>query len=267
MNGPVDLERDGFAWREAGDGELVVLLHGLGGSRISWEPQLAALGARRRVVAWDLPGYGASEPLPDDPVTVRALADAAARFIQALGAPRAHVVGISMGGMIAQYLAAWHPAQVRSLTLLSTSPAFGLDGTRPEEWRAARLAPLDQGLEPIDFAERVLGAIAGPHITVEAMAQQRAAMARITSAALRRSIDCLVTHDTRSMLAEIQVHTLVMVGALDEETPETYSEHLARGIPNATLAVVAGAGHLLNVEAPDEVNRLIGRHLEIAEVA
>jgi pimeloyl-ACP methyl ester carboxylesterase len=265
MTRPVDRERDGFAWREAGEGELVVLLHGLGGSRLSWEPQLAALGAHRRVVAWDLPGYGLSAPLPNDPLTFRALAGAAARFVQVLGEHRAHVVGISMGGMIAQYLAAWHPEVVRSLTLLSTSPAFGLDGTRPDEWRAARLAPLDQGLEPADFADRVLGAIAGPHISTEALAEQRAAMARITSTALRRSIDCLITHDTRPLLADIHAHTLVMVGALDDETPETYSEHLARNIPVATLAVIAGAGHLLNVEAPAEVNRLISRHLEIAE--
>jgi len=170
MTGPVDRERDGFAWREAGEGELVVLLHGLGGSRISWEPQLAALGTHRRVVAWDLPGYGASTPLPDGPLTFRALAGAVARFVHVLGEHRAHVVGISMGGMIAQYLAAWHPEVVRSLTLLSTSPAFGLDGTRPDVWRAARLAPLDQGLEPADFADRVLAAIAGPHITADALA-------------------------------------------------------------------------------------------------
>jgi 3-oxoadipate enol-lactonase len=267
MNGPEDREEQGFAWREAGTGELVVLFHGLGGSRISWEPQLAALGSSRRVAAWNLPGYGASDPLPDEPLTFRALANAAARFIHVLGEQRAHVVGISMGGMIAQYLAAWHPAQVRSLSLLSTSPAFGLDGTRPDEWRAARLAPLEQGLEPIDFADRVLRGIAGPHISPEAMAEQRAAMGRITAAALRRSIDCLVTHDSRPLLAEITAHTLVLVGALDEETPEAYAEHLARHIPIATLAVVRNAGHLLNVEAPDDVNRLISRHLQIAEDA
>ncbi|MEI8240625.1 MAG: alpha/beta fold hydrolase [Actinomycetota bacterium] len=265
MSGPVDHERDGFAWREAGDGELVVLLHGLGGSRISWEPQLASLGMQRRVAAWDLPGYGASAPLSDEPLTFRALADAAARFIGVLGEQRAHIVGISMGGMIAQYLAAWHPAHVRSLTLLSTSPAFGLDGTQPDEWRAARLAPLDQGLEPGDFADRVLRSIAGPHISQLALAQQCDAMARITSAALRRSIDCLVTHDSRPLLADIRAHTLVLVGARDEETPEPYAEHLARDIPRATLAVVSGAGHLLNVEAPDELHRLISRHLQIAE--
>ena len=267
MREPIDVDCDRFAWRECGAGELVVLLHGLGGSRISWEPQLAELGRSRRLAAWDLPGYGAAAPLPDHPLTFRALADAAAAFIRALGAQRAHVVGISMGGMIAQYLAAWHPQHVRSLTLLSSSPAFGLDGTDPDAWRAARLAPLDHGLEPIAFADRVLGAISGPHIGPAAMAGQRAAMARITGAALRRSIDCLVTHDSRALLPGIQAATLVMVGELDDETPVSYSRSLVDQLPNARLQVIPGAGHLLNVEAPELVNQHIERHLAAVEAA
>jgi 3-oxoadipate enol-lactonase len=267
MREPLDVDCDTFAWRESGAGELVVLLHGLGGSRLSWEPQLTALGHTRRIVAWDLPGYGAAAPLPDDPLTFRALADAAAGFITAVGAEQAHVVGISMGGMIGQYLAAWHPQRVRSLALLSSSPAFGLDGTRPDEWKATRLAALDQGLEPGDFADRVLSAIGGPHLTAEAMAGQRAAMARISGQALRRSIDCLVTHDTRQLLPGIAAPTLVMVGELDVETPVQYSRYLADHLPHGELVVIPSAGHLLNVEAPDTVNELIERHLAAVEAA
>lgn len=220
---------------------------------------------RHRVAAWDMPGYGDSAPLADDPLTFRALAGAAADFIALLGDDRAHVVGISMGGMIAQYLAAWHPERVRSLTLLSSSPAFGLDGTAPAAWQAARLAPLDRGQEPADFADRVLRSLAGPAISDEAFAQQRTAMARITSAALRRSIVCLVTHDTRPLLADIAAPTLVLVGDLDAETPVGYSRYLAEHIAGATLSVVPGAGHLLNAEAPEAVDELICEHLDRVE--
>ena len=265
MSDLTDVQCGGFAWRECGDGELVVLLHGLGGSRISWDPQLEALGRSRRAVAWDLPGYGDAEPLAVQPVTFRGLADAAAQLIDHLAGAPAHVVGISMGGMIAQYLAAWHPAVVRSLTLLSSSPAFGLDGTHPDTWQAARLAPLDQGLQPADFADRVLRSIAGPHIGPAALDAQRAAMARITAAALRSSIECIVTHDTRPLLATIATPTLVIVGSLDQETPVAYSRHLAERIPGATLAVIPDAGHLLNAEAPDAVNELIIAHLDRVE--
>ncbi|MFZ4717841.1 MAG: alpha/beta fold hydrolase [Ilumatobacteraceae bacterium] len=260
-----DDERDGFAWREAGQGSLVVLFHGLGGSRVSWDPQVTGLGTTRRVAAWDMPGYGGSTPLPDDPLTFRAIAAAAARWISVLDDGPAHVVGISMGGMVAQYLAAWHPASVRSLTLLSTSPAFGLDGTDPAEWRAARLAPLDQGLQPADYADRVVRALAAPDITDEAFESQRAAMTRVPAAALRRSIDCILTHDTRLLLALIVAPALVMVGALDRETPLAYAERLAADLPSATLEVVPDAGHLLNAEAPDVVNAAITRHLDRVE--
>lgn len=245
----------------------MVLLHGLGGSRIAWEPQLAALADRWRVAAWDLPGYGASVPLAAEPVTFQALAAAAAAWIGALGSERAHVVGISMGGMIAQYLAAWYPALVRSLTLISTGPRFGLDGTDPYTWRAGRLAPLDAGLEPVDFSEQVLRSIAGRQITDEAFQQQQAAMARVSGAALRRSIDCIVTHDSRDLLSSIAVPTLVLAGEFDRETPPEYSQYLTEHIPGARLVVVPHAGHLLGAEAPEQVNRLLARHLTAVEAA
>ena len=262
-----DLEAGSFAWRERGDGELVVLLHGLGGSRIAWDAQLASLSSRWRAAAWDMPGYGAAAPPSHEPVTFRSLADAAASWIGALGATRAHVVGISMGGMIAQYLAVWHPDRVRSLTLMSSSPKFGMDGTTAENWRTARLAPLDAGWEPVEFAERVLRGIAGPNITDGAYEGQRAAMARVTGAALRRSIDCLVTHDTTELLPSISAPTLVLVGELDRETPPSYSQYLVDHIPNAHMAVVPGAGHLLNAEAPERVNQLLVEHLTAVEAS
>jgi 3-oxoadipate enol-lactonase len=261
MTTVTDVDGERFAWREAGSGPVLVLLHGLGGSRLSWEPQLAGLADHCRVIAWDLPGYGNSLPLDGD-VTFTALADAVVGLVDACGADAVHLAGISFGGMIAQYVAARHPTRVRSLSLLSTSPAFGLDGTMPDQWRAARLAPLDAGRQPADFADKVLGAIAGPHITAEAMAGQRAAMERITATALRRSIDCLVTHDSRALLPSITVPTLCMVGELDEETPMTYAFALADMIPNARLAVVPRAGHLLNAEAPEAVNLQLIEQME-----
>ena len=68
---------------------------------------------------------------------------------------------------------------VRTLTLLSTSPKFGIDGTQPDQWRAARLAPLDMGMQPADFADQVLRSLAGPHIEPDALSEQIAAMERI----------------------------------------------------------------------------------------
>lgn len=259
MESARDVEREGLAWRERGAGEAVLLLHGLGGSRIAWEPQFDGLSDRWRVIAWDMPGYGASAPA-GGPLTFAGLADAVARLLDLLEVDRAHVVGLSFGGMVAQHTALRHPGRVASLALLSSSPAFGLDGTTPEAWRAARLAPLDEGLSPADFADDVLRAIAGPDIAPEALAGQRAAMQRITSDGLRAAIDCLVTHDTRADLSRIAAPALVLAGALDEETPVAYAQVLAGGIPGARFEVIEGAGHLLSAEAPGEVNELLAEH-------
>jgi pimeloyl-ACP methyl ester carboxylesterase len=262
-----DVDAAPIAWRQVGRHTTadhpVVFLHGLGGSRLSWDPQLAAVGQVRYSVAWDLPGYGASEPLGNGrtALTFERLAESAARFIKSLGVPAAHVVGISFGGMIAQYLAAWHPQHVRSLTLLATSPAFGLDGTDPAAWRAARLAPLDAGRAPGDFAESVLRSLAGPTIAPEALDQQVAAMRRVPSEGLRRSIDCLITHDSRALLPSIVAPTQCLVGDLDTETPPTYSQAIVDLVPGARLVVVPGVGHLLNAEAPETVNQAILHHI------
>lgn len=258
---PGDVDGPRFAWRESGAGEVLVLLHGLGGSRLSWEPQLHGLADACRVVAWDQPGYGASASL-DGRVTFTALADAVIDFIDAIGAQEVHLAGISFGGMIAQYVAARYPQRLLSLTLLSTSPAFGLDGTKPDEWRAARLAPLDAGREPADFADDVLTSIAGPQISSEAMAGQRDAMARVSGHALRGAIDCLVTHDIRALLPDITAPTLCVVGELDMETPVSYAFALADLIPHSRLVVIPEAGHLLNAEAPDDVNGLLVEQLQ-----
>ena len=266
--GIIDVEEHGFAWRENSrptpDGRdvtsVVILLHGLMGSRLSWEAQLGRLGAAR-TVAWDMPGYGDSRPLASN-ADFHRLASSVDRFADAIGADSYHLVGISFGGMIAQYAAADGNERVRSLSLLATSPCFGLDGTRPQEWRRARLAQLDAGFEPVDFAEPVLRSLGGSGISDRAIDGQMAAAARVTAAALRVSIDCLITHDSRGLLDTITAPTLCLVGDADEETPPSYSRHLADHIPDARLVTISGAGHLLNAEAPSLVNSELRTQIE-----
>ena len=172
-----------------------------------------------------------------------------------------------MGGMIALQLALRHPACVRSLALVDTSPAFGLDGTDPDAWRAARLAPLDAGAQIEDFAEPVLRGVMAPDPDPGAVATAVASMLRVPIAGLRQSIAALPAHDVRARLGEIAAPTLVVVGELDEETPPSYAEALAAGIPGARLAVIPGAGHLTPFEAPDALTALLRDHLDAVEAA
>lgn len=261
-----DLDEDPVAWREAGEGTAVLFLHGLGMSRTGFDPQLTELSDRRRCIAWDMPGYGAS-PLPAGGLTFPLLADAVAALLDRLGLSSAHLVGLSMGGQIALHAALAHPARVRSLALLDTSPAFGLDGTDPEEWKRVRLEPLEQGAEPAAFAEQVLRGVMGPRVTDAQVAEAVATMSRITAPALAAAVRNLVTHDVRARLGEIEAPTLVLCGELDEETPLAYSEALRDGIAGAELAIVPGVGHVSNLEAPETVNALLSSFLDRVEAA
>jgi 3-oxoadipate enol-lactonase len=257
-----DVDAAPVAWREAGSGDPVVFLHGLGGSRIAWEPQLAALARRYRCVAWDMPGYGAS-PAPVVDLTFPGLVDALAGLLDAIGAPRAHLVGLSLGGMVAQHAALALRERVASLALLDSSPAFGLDGgTTAEGWLAIRLDPLRRGISPAEMAPAVLRGVAGPHAPRGAIDEAVRAMARIPAPGLAAACRCLVTHDLRGRLGGIAAPTLVAVGELDTETPPAYAERLAAEIPDAQLAVVPGAGHLANLEQPARVNALLAAFLD-----
>ncbi|MEM7274063.1 MAG: alpha/beta hydrolase [Actinomycetota bacterium] len=248
-----------LAWRERGDGQPVVFLHGLGGTRWSWEPQLQALADRFRCLAWDLPGYGDSAPIA--PLTYRAIADAVARLLDAAEIDRADLVGLSFGGMHALHTALHHPDRVGRLVLADTSPAFGMDGTTADDWMRARLAPLDEGLTPGDIAPAVLDAITARPLTGTARTETIAAFGRIPADGFRAAVRCLPTNDIRADLPSLTHQALVIVGEEDRETPPSYAKVLADGLPNARLEILPGVGHLSPTEAPDRFNRLVAQFL------
>lgn len=250
MPTPVDSLAPPVAWRECGTGRLALFLHGLGGARSSWDPQLQALSDMRRCVAWDLPGYGDSPGRPD---SLPALADAAAALIERIGADRADVVGLSLGGMVAQHLALRHPERVRTLALLDTSPAFGLDGTTKEQWLATRVGPLNDTALSEPEAVALVSDMVGPGCPAPVRTSVVTSMRAVPPASLQAACAALVEHDVRDRLHLISAPTLVMVGALDPETPVSYATAIADRVPGARLCVVEGAGHLLNLEDPGRV--------------
>ena len=259
MTAPVRDVDGAIAWREAGDGDLVLFLHGLGGSRTAWEPQLESLSDRWRCVAWDMPGYGASSPV--SPFTFEAIADAVVGLLDQLDVEAAHLCGLSFGGHHAMHTALRHPNRVRSLVLADTSAAFGGDGSDPDEWRRARTAPLDAGLALADIADEVIAAIAAPGFHGIERERTAAAMARIPEAGFRAACQLLTSHDVRHRLDEITVPTMVIVGELDDETPPAFAAVIAEAIPNSQMEVISGAGHLSPAEAPDVFNQIIGQFL------
>ena len=123
----------GLSWREAGDGAPIVFLHGLGGTRLAWEPQLEGLSDHFRCIAWDMPGYG--DAAPASTLTFSGLADSISALLDALAVQRAHIVGLSFGGQQAMHLALRHPHRIDRLVLADTSYRFGANGTDADEWK------------------------------------------------------------------------------------------------------------------------------------
>lgn len=251
----VDHTHGPISWREAGDGPVVLFLHGLGGSRLAWEPQLESLSDMFRCVAWDLPGYGRSAPLTD--LTFPAIVESIVGLLDALGAERAHVVGLSFGGQQALHLALGHPDRVGRLVLADTSARFGADGTDPEAWMRLRLDPLDAGITPAEMAAPVLDSITAPGWAGPERDRAIHAFAQIPSEGLRAAVRCLPSHDVSARLGEITAPALVLVGELDEETPVAYAETLRDGIPGAVLEIIPGAGHLTPSETPRAFNHYV----------
>lgn len=248
-----------IAWRESGTGPPVIFLHGLGGTRGAWGPQLRGLNDTYRCIAWDMPGYGDSEPIV--PLTYRGIADAIATLLDTLELESANLVGLSFGGMHALHTALHHPRRVRRMVLADTSPAFGMDGTVASEWIASRLAPLDAGNSIADAAEAVIDGITGVRLSGRVRDETIAAFRAIPDEGFRASVHCLSTNDVRAQLRQIAHRCAVVVGELDQETPVAYAQALAEALPNAEFHMLAGVGHLSPAEAPGEFNHIVDRFL------
>ncbi len=250
-----DHRSGGIAWRERGDGPPVVFLHGLGGTRASWGPQLRGLGSSFRCIAWDMPGYGESDPV--HPLTYPAIVERLVDLLDALDLDRVDLVGLSFGGMHALHAVLAHPDRVRRLVLADTSPAFGMDGTARDSWVRARLATIDGGGAPADDAARVIDAITATPLVGTIRAETLASFGRISASGFRAAVECLPDNDVRAELHRIAQPTLIVVGELDTETPPSYAEVLHDGIAGSELSVIAGAGHLSPTEAPERFNALV----------
>lgn len=256
----VSTHNDGpTSWLEAGHGFPTVFLHGLGGTRSAWGPQLSELSEDRRCLAWDMPGYGSSQP--ETPLTYASIAERLMRWLDQLDIERADLVGLSFGGMHALHTALGYPQRVRRMVLANTSPAFGIDGTDPQQWKSARLAPLEQGATPASMASSVLDAIAGRPLDPDIRAQLVSAFGRISTDGFRAAVECLPHNDVRFRLGELQHPCLVIGGELDQETPVAYARALAEGLPNSELVVLDGVGHLSPSEDPERFNDHVRRHL------
>ncbi len=246
-----------------GEGQPLLLISGLGDNLNAWASQVPEFARKYRVVVFDNRGSGRTDA-PDMPYSIKMMAEDTAGLMDALRIGKAHVLGVSMGGYIAEELAITYPGRVASLVLATTSVGpylvkisilqawarEALKDMRPLTFFQIMLPFMfnDRSFETPGVLEMAVGTIAGhsstpPHI-------------------LARQMTACVEHDARDRIGRISVPTLVLAGKEDPFVPFSLSEELAVSIPNARLVVLDGGGHGFNGATADKFNRAVLEFLE-----
>ena len=234
----------------------LVLLHGIGSGAASWVQQFEALGATRRVLAWDAPGYGESTHVASPSPQADEYADALAAWLDALGIESCVLAGHSLGAIVAGSFAASHAQRVAGLLLLS--PAAGY-GAASEAVRAAkrdsRLAMLAE-LGPQGLADQRSANMLSPHADDASRDWVRWNMSRIVPQGYAQATHLLANADLASDVAKYNGRLAVAVGAEDTITPPSSCERIAQAA-RTRLQIVPRAGHAGYIEAGDEYTTLI----------
>jgi pimeloyl-ACP methyl ester carboxylesterase len=244
----------------AGD-MLCLFLHGIGGGRTNWLPQLQAVGQTMRAAALDLRGYGDST-LGSLQSTVDDYCADILRVAGKLGARRLVLIGLSYGSWIATSFAMRHPEMLAGLVL--SGGCTGMSEAGPDEreaFRVSREVPLNAGQVPADFAPAVVKVLAGPEASDETRQKLYDSMAAIPAATYRDALICFTNPLERFDFSRLTMPVLLMTGEHDRLAPPSEIRGVAGRIwdaasrPDVRFEIIPGAGHVCNVEAPQVYNR------------
>jgi 3-oxoadipate enol-lactonase len=259
---PIETKDGRLSYESAGNPSMppLLFLHGIGGAGRAWRGQLDFFKDRYRAIAWDMPGYGKSAPLPA--VSIAALAEALQDFLQQVGATKPILVGHSIGGMIVQQLLAKHPGIASAIVLAQTSPAFGKpDGDWQKAFIEARLGPLDRGETLASLAPSLVSELVGDDPDIGGMELARDCMASVPEATYRATMLSMLGFDQRNTLKDIRVPTLLLSGSKDKNAPAPMMAKMATYIPSAKYVELEGVGHLANLERPGAFNAALDTFL------
>ena len=258
-------------YEEHGSGDPLLLIMGLAADSTAWMFQLPAFAERYRTIVFDNRGIGRSSK-PAGPYTIGGMADDTAGLLAAIGVERAHVVGVSMGGMIAQELALRHPDRVRGLVLACTYPepdeeirlgrsssiqqlggTVGADGTAQIDLAAVDPMMIFQTLLPKVFSPSFLQ----NQLPILMQLFGGALQWGFSIEAIMAQVDAVMSHQATDRLSSIKSPTLVITGDADLLIPPVNSDLIASKIPGARLVKIPGGTHGFNFETPDLFNRAV----------
>ncbi|MFF7375517.1 4-carboxymuconolactone decarboxylase [Streptomyces massasporeus] len=241
------------------DAPVLILGPSLGTTWHMWDRQIPELIKQWRVFRFDLPGHGGAPAYPAGSVgdlTTRLLAT-----LEGLGVHRFGYAGCALGGAVGIELALRHPERLASLALIATSPRFG----SADEFRQRGVIVRTNGLDPIARTAPERWFTGGFAAAQPAITEWAVQMVRTTDPGCYiASCEALASFDVRPELGRVGVPTLVLVGSDDQVTGPAEARTLVAGIPDARLAVVPGASHLVPVEQPAAVTDLLVRHFSTA---
>ena len=256
-------------YERSGSGPPLLLIMGMSGTALHWgEPFLQALRADFDVIAYDHRGVGASSRL-EGPITITQMAEDALGLLDALAVDSVHVVGISMGGMVAQELALAGRAGINRVRTLALGCTYcGGDGSALAGDDVMRR--LGEGMSSGD-RERAIRAAWEANVS-PSFAANEDAYARFLEIGLRRAVSvevimaqmrAIARHDTSARLPEIELPTLVLHGTLDEMLPVQNGRMIAGLIPGSSLEIFEGVGHLFFWERPERSAELVRAHAAV----
>jgi 3-oxoadipate enol-lactonase len=240
----------GFDEAGVGGSTPIVFLHGVGSDKSVWRPQLDHFKGSRRAIAFDYPGYGDSDSAPKGTTRDDYAAIVLAAMTE-LGIQRAHICGLSLGGIVAMAMYAAWPKRIASLILADTF------AEHPEgEAIYERSIAASEDLRAM--AERRVDVLLAQPSNPAVRSEVVETMARIDPEAYRVGAAAVWLAKQRERAAAIRLPTLVLCGSEDRVTPPALSTVLARMIPAAQYSAVEGAGHISNLERSEEFNTLVG---------
>ena len=196
--------KPGIALLHGGVGELVLFLHGVGGNKFNWAREVRTFARHFQAAAWDMRGYGESEDY-EGPLRFEDLSDDILRVLAHLGAPRVHLVGLSMGGRIGFDFLQRHPDRVSTLTVCSASHrASEMAPERRAAFLASRLRPLrDEGKSPADIAPDVARSLVGPSAPAEVYEHLVASMRMLRASSYIKALEAVSLYDGAALLEQI----------------------------------------------------------------
>ena len=243
--------------RISGQGFPLVFVHGFTTTSEFWSEQVKEFAEAYRVIRINLPGHGASPAPTSRGYRIEDFVEDVARVFQELNVDRAILIGLSMGGIIAQEFTIKYPHLVKVLVLVDTTAhVIGADATADAFLAAVDKRGAEKAIQ--DLSDISFSSSASPALLEWARREVIQTPEFVARAAVRSLNDA----DTRGSLSQIKVPTLVIAGEEDRVTPPQESEILAKGISDSTLALIPGAGHFSMLENPVAFNRILRTFLD-----